>query len=148
MPWWLFAGVFLVMHCRRSFWLSHRVEAEALIGPQTSTPAPDILVSMSPGTHIMQQRCPKKQHGHVLAQTPTVPTGLSKSVRACLGSCLVTIVMPLRSWISQGQLVSSFCRALACLVHGRDQPGHQAGPLVISGEDTQMIRLVTGRTSG
>ena len=45
----LFAGVLLVTHCRRPFWLHHKVEAEASTGPQPSTPLLDILGSMLTG---------------------------------------------------------------------------------------------------
>ena len=75
----LFVGMLLVMYCRRPFWLCCTVEAEALIGPQVSTPAPDILVSMSPSNPHHAARYPKREHGHVPAQTPAVPAGLSNS---------------------------------------------------------------------
>ena len=120
----LFVGMLLVMHCRRPFWLHHKVEAEASTGPQPSTPAPDILVSMSTGTP------------HHAAKMPEQATWACPSLDACctrwmvqlspnlLGSSLATIVMPLRSWISHRQLASLFCPAIACLLHGRGRPGH------------------------
>ena len=99
LPWWLFAGVLSVTHYRKPFHLCCRVEDEALIGPQTSIPALDVLFSMLPSTPHHAARCPKKQCGHLPAQTPTVPAGLSNSAWTCLGFSPAWIVTPLRGWI-------------------------------------------------
>ena len=116
-----------VMHCRRPFWLYHRVEAEALIGPQPSTPALDILVSMLPGNPHHAAKTPKEAtqacpgpDAHCTCWTVQLSLNL-------LGSGAATIVTPLRSWISHRQLASLFCPAIACLGHGG-----VAGPVTCS----------------
>ena len=60
LPWWLFAGVLSITHCRRPFWLCRRVEVEASIGPQMSIPALDTLFSMSPGTPHYAPKTPEE----------------------------------------------------------------------------------------
>ena len=67
----LFAGELLVMHCRRPFWLCRRMESEASIGPYSSMPALDILVSMSPSTP------------HHAVKTPEEATWASLSLDTC-----------------------------------------------------------------
>ena len=128
MPWRLFAGMLSVTHCKRPFWLCRRVETEDSIGPQPSTPKPDILVSMSAGTPHHAAKMPEEAtwacpgpDAHCTRWTVQLSPNL-------LGSGVVTIVTPLGSWISHGQLASSFFPAIACLLHGHSWPSHMFCP--------------------
>ena len=56
----LFAGILLVRHCRRPFWLCRRVEAKASTGPQLSIPVLDILVSILPGNPHHAAKMPEE----------------------------------------------------------------------------------------
>ena len=112
------------MHCRRPFWLHHKVEAEASTGPQLNTPAPDILVSMSTGTPHHAGKMPKQATRACPSPDACCTHWTVQLSLNLLGSGLLTIVTPLRSWISHGQLDSLFCPAIACLLQGHGRPGH------------------------
>ena len=131
MLWRPFVGVLSVTHCRRPFWLCCTVEAEASIGPQMTTPAPDILVSMLPGNLRHAVKMPKEATWACPDPDTRCTYWIVQLSPSLLGSGMATVLMPPRGWISHGQLASLFCLAVACLGCGHSRASHMSCPWTV-----------------